>query len=238
MNFEVVEYDGNNEEKIEEIRNYRKWKTKYLDTVSKEYILREIEQQAGDNEEIKAFALLTYITSGRRNEVLNLRRDDFSTEHLNVKDENYEILLVRMMNQKNRNNDRKKIPMVKGLSPIEDRIIGIVEEWIENKDEYIFRQLDPTSWNKMLKKIKFEARYKEKDMPITENLIVKFGLYPHYLRHCRLTHLNWLSPVLITQLAGWSSSQLQGKFGGSKEIDTYIRRNWEPLAKEMILHGL
>lgn len=239
MKFDLASFDGS-QETVDKIKSRRKWKATCLDVVSKDYLFRELSFQLKDNQEAKIFCFLLYLTSARRCEVLNLKRQDVSRSSIRMQNGiAHEVLVFQMMNQKNKQTDRKYIPLVKGLDLIEDAMISEVEAYIFSKDDFIFKRVGSTAWNKVLEKVKLKTRYKERWMPITEEMIVEFGLFPHYLRHCRLTHMNWLSPVLITQLAGWSNSQLQGKFGASgKLIDTYLHKNWETLAKEMILHGL
>lgn len=239
MKFEVVEHDGS-EETVAQIRTRRKWKATCLDVVSKEYLYRELSYQLEQDLSEKMFCFIAYLTSARRNEVLAISSQDVSEHSLRMQDgKTYKVYVFSLINEKNKQNDRKYIPVVLGLNDIEDDMIKQVIEFIKSKPDRVFRKLDPTVWNKALEKVRIKARYKERWMPINENMVVEFRLFPHYLRHCRLTHMNWLSPVLITQLAGWSNSQLQGRFGASgKLIDTYIHKNWEALAREMIIHGI
>ena len=81
-------------------------------------------------------------------------------------------------------------------------------------DDYLFlmERGRPTRWYRekawrITKKIKFTIMYKNAATGETEEQL--FGINPHYLRHCRLTHMvqlyNYSIPQLI-EFAGWSNS--------------------------------
>lgn len=241
MNFEIVKHQCK-PETLELLQGRRKWKTAFLDSVSKERLYSEISLALQDDNPCRIFCFVSYLTGGRRNEVLAIRKQDISKKKLKMKDGKiYDVLVVEMLNEKNKQFNRKFIPLVKGLDPTEDRMIEEIETHINAapSDDEIFKKGHPTAINFPIRKVKLKTRYREIWMAASEELIVKFNLFPHYLRHCRLTHLNWLPPVLMVQFAGWSSSQLRGRMGSASTLlDTYIHKNWESLAKEMVQHGL
>lgn len=230
-----VQLEDGPPEALAKIENYRKWKTRFLKVLDKEELLRELDSQLKD-ERAHVFALMLYLTAGRRNEVLYIRREDIERRtfhHHNGKD--YEVLLVLLPNEKNKTHSTKLIPLVLGIDSAEDEMIKICMEYIEKtKKGFIFPKTDPSMYNQLLEPCKLTTTYRENRWPINWMLTIKFRLFPHYLRHCRLTYFAPLGPMMLIQIAGWSSSQIGGRSGIGELLDTYVRREWEQIATERV----
>lgn len=237
MKFKIVSSESEYSEKTLAMLNaQKKWKAKYLDSVNKQEILRKARFDT-KNEQDKIFVLIGYLTSSRRNEIIALNKVDVKKENYYYapEDKTYEVFIFNMINQKNKVHKRKAIPIVKGLDDTIDIMLKEIEHYMEDRADALFDKYDPTIWNKRLECITMRTRYSDPNIPITENIVVDFRLFPHFLRHCRATHLSPLGPQVLVNVTGWSTSQMQ-KFSGisSKVLDTYIRRNWQGVADAMI----
>lgn len=238
MKFKVVKEESDCSEKvIQQLRGMRKWKTQFLETISKEEILRLVTVYGETNEEVKIYTILAYLTAGRRNEVLMIRKSDISKQMYFYSPQNkeYEVTIFHLANEKNKKYPDKLIPVVRGIDETIDLMLDEVKKYTNEKDGNLFRKIDPTSWNKFLEKIEIKARYRDNAWAITEDLVVSFSLFPHYLRHCRLTDLGSIGSQELVQVSGWSYGQMQNKSGVSANLlETYIRRVWQNVVDSMI----
>lgn len=216
------------------LKTQNRWKAKFLDVISKQEILRKARFETKD-EQTKMFLIIAYLTSGRRNEIASLRKVDIKKETYFYAPEqkNYDVYVFNMLNEKNQNHKRKYIPIVQGLDPTIDIMLKEVELYLEERADFLFDKYHTTIWNQRLKQITLRARYIDRTIPITENVVVDFQLFPHYLRHCRLSHLSQLGSQVLLNISGWSSAQAN-ESASAKVMDTYIRRTWQMVTDAMI----
>lgn len=186
------------------------------------------------------FAIL-YLTGARVSEVIQLRKNDFKY----LKDKNGdEVLTIQCQTLKNRNEHYRILPLVK-KDPYK-KMIKEIELYLNHLDDHskIFRSKDTKIiWRDLKKLDNFEtiAHY-AKGMKTPENVkvieddaglhrkVIQRTWYPHYLRHCRLSHLVQYHNFDATRLmfwAGWSDPRL---------ARTYIHLDWSNLA-ELIKSG-
>lgn len=228
--FEILEAPENIKD---EIRQQKKWETSYLSVVAKADLFRLV-MTGIKSDEHKAYAILCYLTGARRGEVAFLRRSNFTQDSINYKDKVWKILLIRLYNEKSKTIKEKYMPLVYGIEPTEDLLLDFLDSYLKNfKDtDRLFHQVSLHSYNHWTKGAVIQAQYKKPAWKPDEYAIVRFPLFPHYCRHCRLTHFASLGSDVIISIAGWSSKQL-GKHIGTL-LDTYVRRAWQTIAKRRI----
>lgn len=187
------------------------------------------------------FAIL-YLTGARVSEIATLRKRDFSysTDKLGR-----ETLVVKIPTLKNRNERFRYIPLV-NEKPYKN-MVGEIENYLDHLDSYekIFSTYHRRTIARHLEK--FDLFETEADFPKGLNKLsgveilefdksdptrklVRRKWFPHYLRHCRLTHLVQMHHADATRLmfwAGWTDTRL---------ARIYIHLDWSNLA-ELIQSG-
>lgn len=240
--FEIVESEdilGKGAVTIEVLKARRKWQTRYLSIPTREYILRTLNHYLKPREKanLKLFAFITYLTSGRRNEVRGIRKSDITKHKVTYGNDSYDVMLFDLMNEKNKFLPRKQIPVVKGVNPPIDDMLNYIESYLEAmppEEDLLFNvEQHSSTKNQQLSSVLFEAVYRDTVMPISESLKIRFKLFPHFLRHARLTHLSFLGILPLVQLAGWSKGSLR-QFAAAELLETYIRSDWQATARLMI----
>lgn len=141
------------------------------------------------------FLTLTYLTAGRVTEVLDIKKEDFQvTEKNGIK-----ILLISMVNRKNR---KQKIKMIPLRFDLEKDFIDIILGYIEGKEGNLFG---------------FNTRQRG------WQIFREHNINPHFFRHIRATHLvvnrGFAGPKLKLYM-GWSDSRPE---------DAYVHLRWEDL---------
>lgn len=180
----------------------------------------------------KAIMYFSYLSASRVTEALYHKAEDLvETEH-----EGQEILLFHQLyTLKNRRYRHRNVPVL-----IDDQDTKEMRDYLmayaslrEQKDLLfpgISRQMVYNNFAYGPNAIKFNVSaiklFKDKAPKVMRSYPV--SLNPHYLRHCRLTHLvkkyNYNSDKLM-RIAGWSDP---------KQALTYVRMNWRDLAEPMI----
>jgi integrase len=228
-----------NEEAVAIAKARKKWKPSFLRVPDQALLFRELTSQLPAMDFARIYAYLTYLTAGRRNEVLALTKGDFSYEiHKDLQTgKEYSVLLIQLITQKNKTNADRKFPAVKGINPIDDEIIKEIEDYIKPLEPHmrLFRKLDPTRYDHLLNKCKITARYFEPLWAPDWRLEVRFSLFPHFLRHCRLTYFSPLDVQSIMYIAGWSSSSVKRSMS---MMDIYVQRNYVNVIKDRIAKGV
>jgi len=133
----------------------------------------------------RALFILAYLTAGRIREVLSLTREQFKIEKIGVR----KVLTIRhMLNEKNRKRHTKTfhIPIDK-----ERALVNPILSYLNTKErkERIFP---------------FKTRQR------AWQILKQYGIFPHYLRHIRLTHLVTIygfTDQVLVRFAGWTDSQ-------------------------------
>jgi hypothetical protein len=150
------------------------------------------------------------------------------------------VVLFDIPNEKNHQLPRKLIPVVKGLDSTTDVMLKFIEDYMvtmpANQDLFFDSNECSPNKNWHLAKVLFTTVYREPSIPISQTLELKFKLFPHYLRHCRLTHMAPLGILPLIQIAGWSKTQLK-QYTSGQLLETYIRSDWQALVKIMILNN-
>ena len=223
------------------VKKYQKWQTRYLRTISRPEILRAIMFQLDkpEWENYRVYALLCYLTGGRRNEVVCAKKKDFESAKVMHNGKQYDVLLITLANSKNRENPTKQLPLIRGIDMTDDTMLDIIEAFISKfkPEDYVFfhHNKKGSLYDKYLRKVKIQIDYREPQWKISDILTIKMCMFPHYLRHCRLTHLGPIgTQALITQ-AGWTSPR-QGGIGVL--MDTYVHRGWEVIAKQRLMNNV
>lgn len=218
------------------VRQYHKWKTRHLRIVSRAEIFRAIMTQLDrpEWENFRMYAIMCYLTGSRLNEVMNIKRKDCEKRVFRCGDKDYNVLLITLINLKNRDIATKQIPLVYGIDPTDDSMIDILNIYLAKfkDDDLIFKRyaMKTTIYDHYLSKLKFQVDYREPRWPINDMLTIRFNCFPHYLRHARATHLGSISNRAMTNQMGWK--------GDSVLEDTYVHRQWEIIAKQRVLNNV
>ena len=174
--------------------------------------------------EIRALFYFLYLTGGRISEVMDIRIRDLEL----IKDaEGREIFKVHLLTRKNRRQKYRDIPVV--LGNVETDMVDYIFKWIEtfenaDPERKLFPDLNVDSGYQHIakQKIKINATLGLNHFP---DYVLR--IHPHYLRHCRLTHLVQLygfSDTALTRFAGWSNSA---------PAQIYVNLNWSDLVRLM-----
>ena len=145
---------------------------------------------------IQALVAMLYLTAARINEVLPMRKKDIEF----INHENREIVLIHLLNEKNKKRTQKQIPL-----PInrEESLLKIILDYIRNL------KLDENLFN-----LKYDRAY---------FLIRKYTqLNPHYFRHLRCNHLSLyynLNGLELEMFAGWSDQRPMQAYSESRWTD-------------------
>lgn len=168
-----------------------------------------------------------YLTGQRINEALRLKRSDVSKQLI----KNQEFIVVNSITLKNKSQPRRSIPIP--LFGKEKEMSEFVWKRIENLslDSMIFARLSRTNaWNLLaVGSIKTMAIMPPdpttKEQKLQE---ITLKIYPHYLRHCKATHM--------ASIYGYDLYKLMQFFGWSTPTvaTIYATLNWRTLAEGFI----
>jgi integrase len=123
-----------------------------------------------------------------------------------------------------RRDRHPRFPTAPDLAPYSSMIVEVLK-WLETKqDDDVVFNMQRTAFNKRLRNYTVMA----KPLGKSESTVVK-KLNPHYLRHCRLTHLSiyhhWTDSQIRT-FAGWTTSALAAQYVElDKERQTLAQSN-------------
>lgn len=162
-----------------------------------------------------------YLTGQRISEALRVRRADITYEERG--DAAY--VVVNSITLKNRNQPRRVLPLPHygAEKPMVQQVYERIEDL--DYDERIFRDLNRKSAWYILQKqtVRIDA-IMPNDNTMKE---IEMAIYPHYLRHCRASHL--------AQYRGYDLYQLMQYFGWSSPnvATVYATLNWQSLAEQM-----
>lgn len=223
-----IEYVDGDKECFEKISKQRKLKTRFIEAITKEELLRLVTFNKELSDDVKMFVFLTFLTGGRRNEVLNIRKMDLTREIFKTEDgKEHEIIIFNMINEKSKTVTEKKIPIIRGLNTAEDYMLDFILEKAKEKQPQDFlislNNKHYTLINHYIKDIKVTCRYRDPSWPIRKEVWIKFGMFPHYLRHLRASDLAGLGIHLVNWM-GWSRYD-------ARLHEIYVRRDWKKLAQ-------
>lgn len=164
-----------------------------------------------------------YLTGARISEALAVRPSDLTIVKSKVLGD---YITVRLLTRKNKRIPIRDVPvpMKYKEGKMIDYIYSYMEVNVRAKTDRIFGHLTRTNaWNRLTKKsIIVRAIHGRKIIDELENKI-----NPHYMRHCRLTHLvqhYGFNDIQLMRFAGWSNT---------KPATVYVHLNWMDLARVM-----
>ena len=242
----LFEFVGGSQEASKEILARPKFETRFLAVLEKADLYKELVAQMNvlpafaQGTPMRAWVWLAFLTAGRRNEVIFARKSQIVWRTFQLGDELREAFLITIPNEKSKQFPDKMLPCVKGIDVYEDAVIAEVNEFLRDlpreQDNLFPTSLDPSTFNKTLSKLKLVTTYRLPRWPLDWFVRVRFSIFPHYLRHCRLSHLSPIDAILLTHFAGWSAGGMGRNFGTL--VDTYVRRDWEQIARRRVLVGV
>jgi len=165
-------------------------------------------------------AKITYIFGLRITETLQLKPQDLTLENIN----NQRILTCNTITLKNKTEPIRKIPSwnINTEGKIQDDIINYLENKEMKKPLFpgITRQNTYYHFKQTPITIKAATIKPRKTFEITR------PLFPHYLRHCRASHLVNLrnqDHLKLMYYMGWSDPKL---------AISYVRQDWKAIARK------
>lgn len=180
---------------------------------------------------IKALFYFTYLTGARITEALMVSRSDIQSETL----KGQPIITIKLRTLKKKRGTKFRVVPVwisKENNPTECKMWNVIKPYVtRTQTGHIF--ILGGSPGRVRRRIGY---YFGRDIKLTTKAVYKmkfldsyeFSLYPHYLRHCRLTHMAQIygfDEMKLMQFAGWSST---------KPAAIYVHYNWIDLAKWMV----
>ena len=162
---------------------------------------------------------ILYLSGARISEIRQLRKKDFK---IVLDKDGVELLILNMVTLKNRENKFRTIVLkkVSDYAPM----INEIESYLKHLDEHerVFTQSTRTLRRWVADLPEFTTTAVRPG--VTESYDVTRKWYPHFFRHCRLTHLveyHHFDAIRLMNFAGWSSPIL---------ANVYIRLDWKNLA--------
>jgi hypothetical protein len=162
-----------------------------------------------ENKRTQMLTLLTYLTAGRICEVLDLFPAKFGDRKaIDASGKVHKILLIRMMNEKNRKQKTKDIPLDYDKFPKE---IHLIKNYISQFQPFqnIFQNI-------------YKARQMSSNSAYT---LIKSatGFNPHWLRHIRISNRfseEGHNEQKLKILAGWTDT---------RPASIYVKANWRDI---------
>jgi integrase len=180
-------------------------KVREEDIIEREDVIRLIE--LADTPQKKCLIALMFLSGGRINEVLPIRKRSFQIKEL----DGIEYLIVRMRILKKRGGKilYRKIPL-----PLSEQLVPYITNYIEplKNDDRLFH-----GW------------YERKALRLLKSLgrLIGRDVWNHLLRHCRLSELSEeldFDSLDLMRWTGWSDS---------RPASTYVHSKWKSLAKKL-----
>jgi len=160
--------------------------------------------EAETSDKVKALIAGLYLTGCRVSELLSHTTSSYQSDHDSIG----ERLICTTMTEKNKSSPSRTL-VLPCYGP-EKKIADYYKGWLKMRDDQIpifGKKFDRKNAYYYLHKITFPTRVYSwrlrKSMEIPD-----FRMYPHYLRHVRITHLQNIyrfSPAKIMAFAGWSN---------------------------------
>ena len=180
--------------------------------------------------EYQALFFLLYLTGQRISEALGSPGIRTGIKYTDFSRPNADFLVVRSYTEKNRLVPMRNIPI--RLGGIEKNMSEIVMAFAEQRQnaKQIFSCTRQAACMYFRYHLRFtvEAFGNINDPKNRKMIEIEYRLNPHYLRHCRITHLVELydyDHYKLTYFAGWGSTSL---------ASIYVHFNWRMLAKPMM----
>jgi len=172
--------------------------------------------------DLAVFTSFMYLTGARVTEAINVKR-----KHLEIRNNN--LFVVNLKTLKSRVYPIRQLPIapVKTDKPFFEILSTYLEENSFQEDDFLFPFQSRFKVFYRLRKIMIPKLLQldpNKKAWIEED----FHLHPHYLRHCRLSHLASIfdfNEIQLMKFAGWSST---------KPTIFYIKLSYSDILKKMI----
>ncbi len=172
-----------------------------------------------ENAELRALYFFEYQTATRISEALKLKFGDVRV----ASEDSHRYALARVVTLKNRKKGIRFLPIPLYIG-YEAQMYEYWKGIYEHRTDKVFKNVGSRNnvWDKFNDLIAFDTEvYSFSTKEITTQ---KVKLYPHLLRHFRLTHLVDIykyDAFRLTEYAGWASS---------KPAAIYVSLNWKSLA--------
>lgn len=180
---------------------------------------------------VRALFYFIYLTGARITEALLVSRNDIQSETLSGQP----IITIRLRTLKKRRGTKFRVVPIwisPDRNPIEYKMWQSIKPFIQRVASGFIFALGGSP-GRVRRRVGY---YFSKDIRMKTKAIYKmkfieeyeFGMYPHYLRHCRLTHMALIygfDALKLMQFAGWSSTS---------PASIYIHFNWIDLASWMV----
>ena len=177
---------------------------------------------------------MIYLTGGRVSEVTQLRVRDIEFVHDR---DNRLIAIFSLITEKKKDHPLRKIPVIYDDPNIpeqyeyEKKMMRSIRAFIKPMlvEEKIFRIKKYNKLTNYFRRnivLKVDGRFKGK---VVEGL--NYKMHPHYLRHCRITHMRELygfDAIDLKQFAGWTSTKM---------TDIYLHLGYKNLVDKMVKYG-
>ena len=196
--------------------------------------LKEI-YEAGNNiktNETEVLYYLLYLTGARISEVLEVRKRDFDVNQISNEIKTTKMIYIKLITKKNRRHKTRTVPIPID-NPMVEEMVSKIGIWLTYFDdqEKIFKMTRNSATMRMRGEVKFMVRAIDPTKKGTQTIDeYELNVYPHYLRHCRLTHLldNYkdLKVNELKYIAGWTST---------KPAEVYIRQSGTNVAKHLMI---
>ena len=191
----------------------------------------------GLKESFKFLFILAYLTGARISEMLQLRRMDFSIEEI----EGRKFLAVQILTLKeHRSNLLRKI-----LVPADGYEFELVRLFVNDflsqfyDKEKVFSMKRIAAWKKFSKiNIGPVQGVVETTIGAQVKYFDKYPCFPHFMRHCRLTHLKkkyGFDDQYLMRWAGWASTQMAAEYVHVSAEDFALKMNKEITAQQKAL---
>lgn len=163
----------------------------------------------------------TYLMGCRITEALATKKEDVEEQVKGA------VCSVLLKNLKNKLKPSKTLPIIlKGLGASETYMSQFTWDWIKHQDGLLFKLFTPKDSWVLFKQLKIPTIKAQYDGALVD--IADMPINPHYLRHCRLTHLATIYGLNSTELqawAGWTSGRM---------TNTYIQFDWQGLTTSLM----
>jgi len=177
------------------------------------------------NDIARALYFFIYLTGCRINEAT-----DFTPSKMAVLPNGIKI---RTKTEKARIAIRKTrevfIPLGKNSKCLENEMWNEVKSYIQNLDsgDYAFRKWKNMS-NFMARNHKLETDAMIKENKGYVERRIKKNMHPHYLRHCRATHLTEIygfNDTALCHFFGWANRNMASRYAKLRDIESSFRGN-------------
>lgn len=193
--------------------------------------INEVFELGKDTEDdmVRSLFYLCYLSGARIGEAIQLTKRDV---HISTSGEE---LLIELKTEKRKDHPIRVIPILIIDNPnhtvfnmYEKQMASVIINYVKRfkEDDLVFPISRQQSFNIFTKQFNTRVRYRLKDNTPTDLDVKKIN--PHYLRHCRLTHLRQeygYDVVSLMRFAGWKDSQM---------ANIYLHLGYKDLRNEMM----